>query len=245
MNGASKRVSALQQPRRRLGRLPRATREEGPRTALVRTTGRLGDGNAPGPRARQKALTRQEILSAAKRLFRQHGFGETRTADIAAAARVAHGSVFVHFPSRDMLVDEAIRELATELTDAVDAAARARRTLRGVLAAHGETIAPSERLYVALLLESVGRSASRRTAWLGMQSAVSSHIARAMTHTADAIGPRVSPAFVFNLWLGMLHHYLLNRDVFAPGRSVLHARGRELVEAFVSLVTAGDEAKAS
>jgi hypothetical protein len=41
---------------------------------------------------------------------------------------------------------------------------------------------------------------------------------------------------LFNTWIALIHHYLVNRDLFAPRRSVVRAKGRELVDHFLSLV---------
>jgi hypothetical protein len=48
-----------------------------------------------------------------------------------------------------------------------------------------------------------------------------------------ALGP------LFNTWLGLLHHYVTNRDLFAEGKGpVLAARGPQLVEHFMAMVRA-------
>ena len=46
---------------------------------------------------------------------------------------------------------------------------------------------------------------------------------------AGAIEP-MAPHLLFNTWLGLLHHYVANRDLFAPGGSVLERRGNELLD---------------
>lgn len=42
---------------------------------------------------------------------------------------------------------------------------------------------------------------------------------------------------LFNTWLGLVHHCLMNRDPFAPGKSVLSIRGEELINHFMSLLS--------
>ncbi|HKN08471.1 MAG TPA: TetR/AcrR family transcriptional regulator, partial [Pseudomonadota bacterium] len=41
---------------------------------------------------------------------------------------------------------------------------------------------------------------------------------------------------LFNTWIGLVHHYLVNRDVFATGASVIAERGDTLVNHFMTLV---------
>jgi AcrR family transcriptional regulator len=47
---------------------------------------------------------RQEILDAALRLFREHGFEETTVQDVADEAGVATGTVYLYFPSKERLL---------------------------------------------------------------------------------------------------------------------------------------------
>jgi AcrR family transcriptional regulator len=49
---------------------------------------------------RRKAATRERILSAAQRLFAEHGYAETSVEDISVAADVAIRTIYLHFPSK-------------------------------------------------------------------------------------------------------------------------------------------------
>ena len=39
--------------------------------------------------------------------------------------------------------------------------------------------------------------------------------------------------FLLNSWLGLIHYYLTNRDVFAPGKSVIATCGKDLLNHFL------------
>jgi AcrR family transcriptional regulator len=54
-------------------------------------------------RAQSKALTRERVLSAAGQVFAEHGYGGASVTEIAAAAKVAVGSIYVHFPNKRAL----------------------------------------------------------------------------------------------------------------------------------------------
>lgn len=64
----------------------------------------------PARRARRRAdeskgeSTRRHILEVALAQFRKHGFEKTTMRDIAAAAGVALGATYYHFPSKDSLL---------------------------------------------------------------------------------------------------------------------------------------------
>ena len=44
-------------------------------------------------------------------------------------------------------------------------------------------------------------------------------------------------SLLFNTWLGLVNHYLVNRDLFAdPGESVIARRGESLLDHFMALI---------
>lgn len=59
--------------------------------------------------ASHKARTRQRIIEAAARAFRERGVEAVGIADIMRAAGLTHGGFYAHFPSKDALVAEAAR----------------------------------------------------------------------------------------------------------------------------------------
>ncbi|MEM6333323.1 MAG: TetR/AcrR family transcriptional regulator [Planctomycetota bacterium] len=56
-----------------------------------------------------KAQTRERILGAAARQFREKGFSEASLASIMKEANLTHGGFYAHFESKDHLVAEVIR----------------------------------------------------------------------------------------------------------------------------------------
>jgi AcrR family transcriptional regulator len=70
-------------------------------------------------RSERKAETRQTVLRSALELFAERGFDETSTADIAAHAGVAQGTVFLVAPSKEALASAAFAEsIATVVSEA-------------------------------------------------------------------------------------------------------------------------------
>ena len=192
-----------------------------------------------GPRADRKAETRRRILDTAKRLCARRGFAATRTIDVAKHARVSHGSVFVHFPSREDLMGEVVGAMAREITDAVHTRAHGGGSLRDTLAAHLDALAEHEDAIRWLLLETPTLPRGFHLAWVGLQSAISIHLAEAAEREIAAGRVRRMPIhLLFNTWIGLVHHYVINRELFAPGRSVLRAHGAELLDHFMGLVEA-------
>src|SRR5260370_38961457 len=57
----------------------------------------------------EAAATRERIVDAAAREFRQNGIAETGLNDLMQAAGLTHGGFYKHFESKDQVVREAVR----------------------------------------------------------------------------------------------------------------------------------------
>src|SRR2546428_2213041 len=68
-----------------------------------------------------KEETRRRILDVAHRLFARNGFAETTTRDIAGAAKIAAGTLFNYFPTKEALA-------ASLVADALESAREETRT---------------------------------------------------------------------------------------------------------------------
>ncbi len=188
-------------------------------------------------RGARKVRSRESLVRATRDLVRKQGFVGLKTADVARAAGLSHGALFVHFPTRDALIQEAIRRLTEALTDRLASLIGEGHDLRQVLEAHLACLAEHEELYRRLLIEMPMLPEAVGLTWLGFQSAVSHHVAQAVheERSRGALRP-MAPHLLFNTWIGLVHHYCLNRDLFAPGQSVFERRGAMLVGHFMTLI---------
>lgn len=193
-------------------------------------------------RTEQKAATRRRLVSAAEHLFAQQGIAQTKTLDVARQAGLSHGGLFVHFATKDKLLAEVAGHIGREITDRIHALVHDNASLRQVLEAHVECISESERAYAAFLCESRHLPEDVLRTWVSIQSAISSHLTQAAQREMNAgtIKP-MEHHLLFNTWIGLLHHYLLNQSLFAPGASVLQRHGAELINHFLSLLLTNQE----
>jgi AcrR family transcriptional regulator len=66
------------------------------------------------PKGRER---RTEILRAARKVFEEHGFLDTRVADIVAAADVAQGTFYTYFDSKEAVFAEVARQVIERMMD--------------------------------------------------------------------------------------------------------------------------------
>lgn len=189
----------------------------------------------------QKEQTRDRLLSVAYRAFACQGLLLTKTSDIAHAAGIAHGTLFVHFPTRDDLLLCVVEEFGLTLGGRLQALAQGEVYLQEVLMAHLMVIEEFEPFYAHLIIEGPLLAEKIRTAIFMIQSGIASHIERAYNYELHEKQKKTIKNFplhiLLNTWLGLVHHYLINRDVFAPHASVIERHGKELLSNFLIMIT--------
>jgi len=199
---------------------------------------------ATASRSRQKLETRGRILAAAEQRYAETGIAATRSSEVARAAGVAHGTVFLHFPTGEELVATVIEEFGDRLCRRLHELSSRGEGLESLLRAHLEGLGESEEFYARLVAEAGVLPEAARTALVMIQSTVSFHLAKAAEAELAAGRVRRLPLhLLFNAWIGLVHHYLANRELFAPGGRVLERRGQELIEFFVALVSSAEGAE--
>jgi AcrR family transcriptional regulator len=72
--------------------------------------------------ARRRERTRRELLAAATAVLARKGLRDTKIADIAAAADVGVGTVYLHFPTKQALVEAVVEDAVARMKAAIDAA---------------------------------------------------------------------------------------------------------------------------
>jgi AcrR family transcriptional regulator len=69
------------------------------------------------PLTERGARTRERLVTAAREVFEERGFPETRVAHITRHARVAYGSFYTYFPSKEAVFFEVADRLFEEMTE--------------------------------------------------------------------------------------------------------------------------------
>jgi AcrR family transcriptional regulator len=193
---------------------------------------------SPGGRETRKLETRARILEAAQRVFGREGIAKATSSAIAAEAGVAHGSVFARFGSLEALLIAAIEDFGESTARRIHETVAAGAGTREVLEAHLEAIREAEDFYARLASEGGALPSAARDSLVLMQSAIAFHLAPALeADRRSGLIKDLSQSLAFNAWLGLLHYYLANRDLFAPGASVIETRGPQLVDFYLDLVS--------
>ena len=189
-------------------------------------------------RGDRKDATRRIIIKTAQNQFVKDGIMNAKTADIASAAGLAHGTIFVHFPTRESLLVEAVVDLGKKITERIHELETHAGSVREILEAHVDGLALFESFYSRLVIEGPMLPEQARQELFMIQSAVSFHLGGAIEREISSGKlKRVPVHLIFNTWIGLIHYYLANKDMFSSGGPVLSRYRGELIDCFMTLIS--------
>lgn len=113
------------------------------------------------PRAEKAAARREAILAAALDEFSAQGFAAARLDDVAARARVAKGTIYLHFKDKEHLFQELIRSALSPFIRTMEAAPAAnvpvRQMAEMLIGNFAREVLLTERRHIIRLVLSEGR----------------------------------------------------------------------------------------
>jgi len=171
----------------------------------------------------QAAENRREILEAAGRLFREHGFAGVAVADLMKAAGFTHGGFYNHFPSKQAIAAEACStviarsnaELAETLGQKTSGqkAKAWRQYLEGYLSIEHRDAPASGCAVAALATDAARQSKEVQTSFAeGIENGIEILAANLPKAKPDE-GPAATRARAVRLWSEMVGALVLSRAV--------------------------------
>lgn len=185
----------------------------------------------------QKEQTKESLLKTAFEVFAQRGIMNTRMSDVAQAAGVSHGTVFAHFQTQEALVTEIVETYGGKIALRTHELAGSCEHMEEILSAHLAGIMEYEPFYTRLVIENRLLPPAARDVWVSVQSAISFHFSQVIQREVQSGRSINLPAhLLFNMWVGLVHYYLANGDLFAPEGNVIKRYGDTLVESYIKLI---------
>lgn len=188
-------------------------------------------------RKEQKEKTRAGLVDQAEGLFALNGISNTTTADVAKALKVSHGTLFVHFPTREDLIKAVVDDFGEKLSAALGARCSNDMKLRDQLKVHLSVLADFEDFYMRLISESQTLPPHIRSIVYSMNASLSYRFYRAAKAEMDkGLIKKMTQVHFFNTWMGLVHYYILNRDLFSEKTPIMTEVGDDLLKHFFHLI---------
>lgn len=188
-------------------------------------------------RKEQKENTRVGLISKAEHLFASKGISPTTTADIAKSLKVSHGTLFLHFATRDDLIKGVVHQFGERLSEALGQKLSSDLKLKALLKAHLSVLADFEDFYMRLISESQSLPPHIRSIVYSMNASLSYRFYRAAKIEMDAgVIKKIPQVQFFNTWMGLVHYNIMNRDLFSEKTPILNEVGNDLIQHFLHLI---------
>jgi len=166
----------------------------------LRTNGvsTIPDLERVGRRERRKAITRQDLLLAGRKLFSEKGLYESRVEEITRTADIGKGTLYRYFRNKEALIlavvtagfDELRHRVAERTTGAVDLDA----IVAGMVAAHVGFFADNEDL-MRIFHQVRGMLKFNRPEWRPFRKSLATHLTFLADELArDPEGRKLGPA---------------------------------------------------
>ena len=173
-------------------------------------------------RQEQKLATRKKLVEAAREAYMNEGFLGATTAQIAKSCGVAHGTLFVHFPTSDLLMMEVLDAEMAQLSDELARAVAETDDTLELLARYLDFLATHEPFFAVLARETPFYQPELRRKVLFRQSAVQAYFHRALSDDmTEGRLPQCDANLIVQTVFGQLQYYLSMRDVFVDEGSVV------------------------
>lgn len=188
-------------------------------------------------RKEQKENTRINLVTKAEHLFASKGIFNTSTADISKSLKVSHGTLFVHFPTRDDLIKAVVDEFGERLSTALGQKLSDEHKLKDLLKAHVTVLANFEDFYMRLISESQSLPPHIRSIIYAINASLSYRFYRAAkAEMNNGQIKKMNQVQFFNTWMGLLHYNIMNRDLFSEKTPILNEVGDDLIRHFLHLI---------
>jgi len=189
-----------------------------------------------GKRRLQKEATREQIITAAIRVYGERGFS-VPVSVIAKSAGLAHGSIFVHFKTKEDLLHCAAERFFREVDERMRALVSTHGDFETMLKEFLSIVVEHEPFYLRVITETdtlpphtaAGLLAMRATNARYFEAAVKREIRQGRIRA-------LSPRMMFGAWRGLVYYYLHEGALLPPGESALRRHKNELAEFFISLI---------
>jgi AcrR family transcriptional regulator len=193
-----------------------------------------------GKRQQQKAQTREKIIAVAMKVYAEQGFSVPTTV-IAKEAQISHGSIFVHFPTVEALQTCLLEMFSQDIRAEIHTLSESDNDIERLLNMHLDVLMKHEDFYKRLVTEAAYLPEEAKNTFIAIQSTLSIHFLQALEHEIDGGNIKDIPFhLLFNTWLGLVHYYLLNGELFAPQDSVLERYRVSLIECYLALIKTTD-----
>jgi len=177
----------------------------------------------------QKAATKERIISSALELFSAKGIINTSTQEIAAKAEIAHGTLFIHFPTKESLISELLDRISDDFFNLILLKINKSFSFEEVLQLYLKSLISNEDFFASLYREFSFYQPELQRKILYKQSLLVDIIIRYIREQCEKSGSPVNISLVANQFFGTIYYYLSLKNFFVKSGSILETINDDLI----------------
>ncbi len=188
-------------------------------------------------RQTQKQSTRENIIAAAKTIYVNKGILNTATSQIADAANIAHGTLFLHFSNKDSLIIELIDVELSKFSDNLKQLILETSDVRTILNSYLTLIQEEEGFFSTLACELPYYKSELRRQILFRQSLIREHFHQVIQQGIEQnIYAKINISCALTFLFGTINYYLSLRRSFIQEGSVINKFHDQIVDIFMKIL---------
>jgi len=197
----------------------------------------LRRGMIMNKRQKQKQTTKAKILSAAKQIYIDKGILNTATSQIAQAAGIAHGTLFLHFPNKDILVLELIDEEMSKFSESLKELILESSEIKKILQQYLQLIIAEEGFFSTLAKEMPFYNSVLRRKILFRESLIREHFHKVINDgIKNGSYKKLDIPSALNFLFGTINYYLSLRSSFVQTGSVIKKFQKQIISTFLKML---------
>lgn len=185
----------------------------------------------------QKQFTRKKIINAAKQIFIKRGIINTATSQIAEAAGIAHGTLFLHFSNKDSLVIELLDIELSKFSDNIKQLIVETTDVNTMLEQYLNLIQEEEGFFSSLARELPSYKNELRRKILFRESLIREHFHQAIKKGIEQNAyAQVDIPGTLTFLFGTINYYLSLKTSFVQDGSVIEKFHDQIINTFMKIL---------
>jgi AcrR family transcriptional regulator len=185
----------------------------------------------------QKQKTRELLLITAKEEFTKNGFLNTTTSQIATKAGIAHGTLFLHFKSKNTLIVEILDLELDQISTSIQKLVSEAADLEQMLILYLNMLQKDEDLFSVLARELPFYPEELRRTILFRDSIIRSHFQKTIKEGIELGKYRpINVTSAVSFLFGTINYYLSLKTIFVKDGSVIQKFETSIVSTFKTLL---------
>lgn len=176
-------------------------------------------------------------MVSAKKIFVKKGIIGTATSQIAKDAGIAHGTLFLHFPSKETLIMELLDEELSKFSDRIRQLISDTSDIKLILNNYLDIIQEEEGFFASLAKELPYYKSELRRKILFRESLIREHFQKAIKiGIENGIYSQIDIASTLIFLFGTINYYLSLKKSFVQDGSVIKKYRHQIVENFMKML---------